>query len=125
ETDDVFSVKIGWSILRFIKSIEPYLYHYCFLIPSNSLDKALAWMKERVGIIEIEDGENIVNFEDWNAESFYFYDGSGNLAEFIVHHDLNNSIYQDFDISEVLGVNEIGIGTDDVEKINIILEKNC
>src|SRR5690606_23809747 len=38
---------------------------------------------------------------------------------------LNNSIYQDFDISEVLGVNEIGIGTDDVEKINIILEKNC
>lgn len=125
ETFDMFSVKIGWSTLRFKKSTTQHLYHYCFLIPSNVFEEALEWMVERVAILEIENGEKIVNFEEWNAQSFYFYDGSGNIAEFIVHHDLNNDIYQEFNIAEVLGISEIGIGTDDVKKINSILEETC
>ena len=125
ETSDVFSVRIGWSILRFQKSIDSCLYHYCFLIPSNSLEKALVWMGKRMDIIEVEDGEKIVNFEEWNADSFYFYDGSGNIAELIVHYDLDNSIKQEFDFSAVLGISEIGIGTNDVESTNSFLEENC
>lgn len=125
EASDMFSVKVGWSILRFKQSTEPFLYHYCFLIPSNVLQGALAWMEERVDILEIENGEKTVNFEDWNADSFYFYDGSGNIVEFIAHHDLKNNIYQKFDIDDVLGISEIGLGTDNVKEINLILEGSC
>lgn len=125
ETDDVFSVKIGWSILKFEKSIRSCLYHYCFLISPNLLEQALGWMEQRVDIIKLESEEKIIDLKDWNAKSFYFYDGSGNLAEFIAHGDVDDSCDQDFNISKVLGINEIGIGTDNVQRINRSLEENC
>ncbi|TCV11380.1 hypothetical protein EDC17_102815 [Sphingobacterium alimentarium] len=125
ETQDTFSVKIGWSILKFKQSTEPFLYHYCFLIPSNTLKEDLKWMEERVEVIKLEGGEKAVDFEDWNAVSFYFYDGGGNISEFIIHHDLKNDIDKQFDISDVLGISEMGIGTDDIKKVNLLLEEKC
>ncbi len=115
---DFFSLKIGWSELSFEKSEIEHKYHYCFLLPSNKINEALEWMGKRTEIIDIENGRKIENFKSWNADSFYFYDASGNIAEFIVRYDLKNNIESEFDISEVLGVNEIGIGTKDVQKIN-------
>lgn len=123
ENENQFSFKVGWSIFTFIQSSLSYNYHYCFLIPSNKLNEAFEWINKRVDVLDIEDGIKIVNFETWNADSFYFYDGSGNLAEFIVRYDLKNENLDDFDISSVIGINEIGIGTTDVEKTNSQLEK--
>lgn len=117
-----FSLKIGWSILTFERSSTKHEYHYCFLIPSNKLTEALEWMEKRVQIVDIEDGRKTQRFESWNADSFYFYDASGNIAEFIVRPDLNNSSDIAFDSSSVLCVNEIGMPTDDVRKINDELE---
>ena len=113
-----FSVKVGWSELLFEKSEKEYKYHYCFLIPSNKLNQALKWMEKRTDIVNIENGRKIQNFESWNADSFYFYDASGNVAEFIVRYDLKNNDDNDFDISQVLGINEIGLPTDNVKKTN-------
>lgn len=117
-----FTVKIGWSELSFDKSENEHSYHYCFLIPSNKLHQAFEWMERRVEIIDIEKGRKTQNFETWNADSFYFYDASGNLAEFIVRYDLANEDHVDFDISRVLGVNEMGMPTNNVKKINQQLE---
>lgn len=122
KTDNSFSVKAGWSELTFEKSEIEYYYHYCFLIPSNQLKQALEWMGKRVEIIDIENGRKIQNFESWNADSFYFYDSCGNIAEFIVRYDLKNDDDGDFDISKVIGVNEMGMPTNDVGKINQRLE---
>ncbi len=80
-------------------------------------------MENRVEIIDIENGRKTQNFESWNAESFYFYDASGNLVEFIVRYDLKNDDKTDFDISKVLGVNEMGMPTTDIQKMNEQLEK--
>ncbi len=113
-----FSVKIGWSNLSFEQSEKTHLYHYCLLIPANKLDQALEWMEKRTDIIDIENGRKTQRFETWNADSFYFYDASGNIAEFIVRYDLKNNDAADFDISKVLGVNEIGMPTNNVEKLN-------
>ncbi|CAL2063635.1 glyoxalase [Tenacibaculum sp. 190524A05c] len=113
-----FSVKIGWSELSFEKTQREYKYHYCFLIPSNKLNEALKWMEKRTEIVNIENGKKTQNFDSWNAESFYFYDASGNIAEFIVRYDLNNDVSDEFDISKVLGVNEMGMPTSNVKKIN-------
>lgn len=117
-----FSVKIGWSILTFEQSVTKHEYHYCFLIPSNKLNEALGWMEQRVPIVDIENGRKVQRFESWNADSFYFYDASGNIAEFIVRPDLNNAIDTPFDSSSILCVNEIGMPTDNVKKINAELE---
>jgi hypothetical protein len=121
---NAFTVKIGWSKLTFEKTVQDYKYHYCFLIPSNKLEQAIEWMEKRVSIIDIENGRRIQRFESWNADSFYFYDASGNIAEFIVRHELDNGINSDFSISNVLCVNEIGMPTNNVEKANNQLFKN-
>ena len=118
QNESFFSVKVGWSELSFEKSEKDYKYHYCFLIPANKLNEALEWMEKRTEIVNIENGRKIQNFESWNADSFYFYDASGNIAEFIVRYDLKNNDNSDFDISKVLGVNEMGMPTADVKKTN-------
>ena len=124
ESAEQVSFAVGWSILTFKKSETPHLYHYCFLIPSNKLQEALAWAEKRLHVIVLEDdGTKTVHFENWNADSFYFYDASGNIAEFIVRHELKNETEEAFDISSVLCVNEMGVGTKDIAQLNAQLER--
>ncbi|MFA9388314.1 MAG: VOC family protein [Prolixibacteraceae bacterium] len=118
QSTNSFTVKIGWSEFSFEQSKKEHKYHYCFLIPANQLNQALEWMEKRTEIIEIEPGRKTQKFENWNADSFYFYDASGNIAEFIVRYDLKNSDNANFELSKVLGINEIGMPTCDVKKIN-------
>ena len=113
-----FTVKIGWSDLTFQKTKKEYKYHYCFLIPSNKLEQAMKWMEKRISIVDIDNGRKIQRFESWNADSFYFYDASGNIAEFIVRHELDNGISSDFNISDVLCINEIGMPTNNIDRVN-------
>ncbi len=121
--ENFFSVKVGWSELMFQSSAVDHNYHYCFLIPSNKLKEALIWMEERVKIIDIEKGRKIQHFESWNADSFYFYDASGNLAECIVRYDLKNETDTPFDVSQMLCVNEIGLPSNNIIKTNESLSK--
>ena len=79
-------------------------------------------MEQRVDIIHLENGRKTQNFETWNADSFYFYDASGNLAECIARFDLANEDHRDFDRSKVIRVNEIGMPTKDIKRINNQLE---
>ena len=120
---DKFSVKIGQSKLTFQESNQHHQYHYCFLIPRNKLNEGIQWLKKRLQLIDIENGRVIQRFESWNADSVYFYDGSGNLAEFIVRYDLENNSDLPFEISDILGVNEIGMPVQNVETMNDQLEK--
>lgn len=120
---DHFSVNIGSTTLRFRKTDTPYRFHYCFLIPANQLQPGIEWLKKRVAIIEIEPGRVIQRFETWNADSVYFYDGSGNIAEFIVRYDLQNESSAEFDNRSLLCVNEIGMPTRNVRALNAQLEQ--
>lgn len=121
-SQDNFTLKIGWSHLTLKQSKKPYKYHYCFLIPSNMLYEALSWAKQRIEILDIEKGRKIQHFETWNADSFYFYDASGNVTEFIVRYDLKNNIDTPFSIEDVICVNEIGIPTTSIEETNTLME---
>ena len=123
DTSNHFTIKIGWSELTFEKSEHEHKYHYCFLIPSNKLAEGMEWLQKRVEVIDIENGRKTQTFESWNAESIYFFDKSGSLAEFIVRHDLKNESETDFDISQVLCINEIGIPTSNVAEMNRRLEE--
>lgn len=114
-----FTVQVGWTILSFEYNPIPYLYHYCFLIPCNKLTEAMEWVSKRIPVI---DGKKTHRFESWNANAFYFYDASGNVVEFIVRHDLNNPDENSFDKTQILCVNEIGVPTTNVQKLNSQLE---
>ncbi|MEO9891427.1 VOC family protein [Aurantibacter sp.] len=116
-TDNSFIVKAGWTHLEFQKSVTEHKYHYCFLIPWNHLNQALKWFENRVEIIKIENNSAIIKFEFWNAESFYFYDASGNLAEIIVHYDLKNA-KNEFNALSILGLCEIGMPTTNIQKVD-------
>ena len=122
-SEKTFTVKVGWSELTFEKSDRERTYHYCFLIPANQLQKALQWMEKRTTVVDIENGRKTQRFESWNADSFYFIDASGNIAEFIVRYDLNNEQQGDFDNSKVLCVNEMGMPVNNVDKTNSLLEQ--
>ncbi|SNR14695.1 VOC family protein [Tenacibaculum jejuense] len=123
QSKNSFSVKVGWSELIFEKSEQKHQYHYCFLIPSNHLYQALEWMEKRTEIITIEENKKTQNFKSWNADSFYFLDASENVVEFIVRHNLKNEETSAFNLSKVIGVNEMGMPTKYVSKINDQLEK--
>ncbi|MCB9314703.1 MAG: glyoxalase [Lewinellaceae bacterium] len=120
---DHFSVQIGNTTLRFQKTDIPYRYHYCFLIPANRLQQGIGWLKKRLLVIEIEPGRVIQRFETWNADSVYFYDGTGNITEFIVRYDLQNESPAEFDNRSLLCVNEIGMPTRNVQALNAQLER--
>lgn len=122
ETDDRFSLKVGWTILTFKKSNRKHLYHYCFLIPSNQQEEAIHWFSSKMDIIPIEDGLTYF-FESWNAKSFYFYDGNGNLAECIVRYDLKNNLDSPFSHNNLLCVNEIGMPSNKIQTHNNTLEQ--
>ncbi len=122
-----FTVRIGWSELTFKKSAQEYVYHYCFLIPSNRLDKAIVWLEQRLNIIKISSSQKVQRFEDMKANSVYFFDASGNIAELIAIDDfyaaMSGNLIQSFSAKEILGINEIGIPTLDIENTNSELEE--
>lgn len=115
--NNVFAVQVGWTRFIFVRTDQHHLYHYCFLIPANKLLEAMRWMESKVEIIETEEGK-IVFFDTWNAYSFYFYDGAGNIAECIVRHDLMNNSDKPFSSIDFLCINEIGLGTDNIRETN-------
>jgi len=121
ETAESFSIAIGWSTLIFRKTAEKHIYHYCFLIPSNKFEEAFEWFDSRLKIVSLE-GETKFALSSWNAQSFYFYDGNGNIAECIVRYDMQNPTSSEFSTSDLLCVNEIGAPTSNIQEINEELE---
>ena len=72
----------GCSLLTFklTKTLQP-VYHIAFEIPSNKLNEAIDLLKDKIDLIEFEDKEVIIDFENWNAQSVYFYDENQNILE--------------------------------------------
>lgn len=107
--------QLGETRLEFMEdpTIEP-VYHMAFDIPKNKLQEALDWFASRLEILSLPDGGRIMNFANWNAESFYFFDTTGNLLECIVRHDRKEETTAAFSAQQLLRVSELGIVTEHV-----------
>lgn len=92
---------------------EPF-YHFALLVPGQRFAAALAWVGQRVDLLEL-DGDPVVRFEDWNAQALYFHDPAGSIVELIAHLDIVGPACASapFDASELLGVSEIGLVVQD------------
>jgi hypothetical protein len=64
---------------------EPF-YHFAFLAPPERFDELAA-------------GEEVFDFDNWNARAFYFHDPAGNIVELIAHEGLGGP----------LGLSELGL----------------
>lgn len=116
KTEDQIAFQIGTSKLYFLLSVKirnP-IYHFAFDIPVNKLEEALDLAQQKTKIIEYEPDHYIVDFVNWNAKSFYFYDNNGNILECIARFDLNITSENDFNSASIIKISEIGLVTADV-----------
>ena len=123
-SERAFSVQVGRSVLRFLKTDsgeEPY-YHFAFNIPENQLPEAQQWLEKRGELMPYE-GKVVVDFPNWNAHSVYFYDPAGNVVELIARHDLRNATTVPFGPQSLLGVSEIGLPVEEVTKTTELVQK--
>lgn len=113
EKENSFILSIGKTKLEFVYKLEATPYHFALNIPSNQGAEALAWLKERVAVLDFE-GQELVDFKDWNAEAMYFYDADNNIVEFIARKNLKEIRQDAFSVNSILEVCEIGVPTDNV-----------
>lgn len=114
--DDALAIDAGNSRLAFTQAPEGWsgFYHFAFNIPEDQLAEAKEWTSRRVPLIRSNSGEDEFFFDTWNAHSFYFYDPSGNILEFIARHNLPEQSSRPFTERNILNISEIGIASDDV-----------
>ncbi len=107
--------EIGSSNLTIEYSPVTTPYHFAVNIPSNKETEALAWLNERVPVLE-DSEHKIQNFESWNAKAIYFYDRDRNIVELITRKNLQNPSSVKFDQSLFLSVSEIGVPVNNIER---------
>jgi len=122
DSTEHFSFLIGWTKLTFKQATKLKVYHYCYLIPSNKLESSIQWLNGKVELITT-DGSVIHDHGHWNAKAVYFYDGDGNIGEFIIRPDLDNATEGEFSFSDILCINEIGAPSNNSRKLNDFLEE--
>lgn len=93
------------------------IYHFAIEIPHNQLIEAYNWIHSKVEIIPAGNDAMFSNFVSWNAQSFYFKDLTGNLVELICRYDLPNISSKEFSSGSFLYISEIGIVTEDVQRM--------
>ena len=117
ETVTSFTIQAGATRLLFQRTEqEGFLYHFAFSIPSNKLAHAKAWLLARTPPVPLlsVDGQDQFHGESWNVSNLYFYDATGNILEFIAHHDVPDSTPDGFDEHAVLHISEIGLAVENV-----------
>lgn len=118
-----FKIKVGKTDLYFSeeKKYNPY-YHFAINIPQNKISEAIAWLKPKVSLIESESSP-LIDFDNWNAHSVYFYDPAGNIVELIARHDLDNTSDEPFSIKSLLNISEIGMPVENVKTFHDLLNE--
>jgi hypothetical protein len=105
------AVTVGETTVEFRVGRGRPFYHYAFLVPGDRFDAAHRWAAERVAILPDEDtGEEVFDFEHWDARALYFHDPAGSIGELIAHRGLGTSgATGRFHPDELLGLSEVGI----------------
>lgn len=108
QSEASFSIQIGKSILAFEKSSSKSYYHFAFNVPPFQIMDAMDWAKGRVSFLEYN-GNAILDFTNWNAKAFYFFDADSNIVEFIDRRNLGDKTRETFTIENILEISEVGL----------------
>ncbi|TBW26748.1 VOC family protein [Gramella sp. KN1008] len=110
-----FEIVAGYSVLRFQYKENATPYHIAFHIPDRQEHEALAWIENKMSALR-HNKEKIIDFSNWQAMSVYFYDCDKNIMEFISRRDFSKPKSAIFDPSNIVGIAEIGLVTDNVKE---------
>ncbi|MCB0651724.1 MAG: hypothetical protein KDC85_10650 [Saprospiraceae bacterium] len=110
---DFAEFRVGSSVLRFEGKRGATPYHFAFNIPSYQENDAWQWLKNRLEIIPF-DTQEIIPFENWNANAIYFYDAEKNIVEFIARRNLGYEDSIPFSSESIVEISEIGVPLTDI-----------
>lgn len=110
-----FELQVGYSILRFEHKEKATPYHIAFHIPDRQEEEAVAWFEGKRSIQKFND-KKIIDFSNWQAMSVYFYDEDQNIMEFISRREFSKPKSAIFDPSNIVGLAEIGLATNDLQQ---------
>jgi catechol-2,3-dioxygenase len=108
---------IGFTKLIFRKSedVKP-VYHFAIDVPTNRFFDSHDFIKQHADILPVN-GDDISNFINWDAKSFYFRDNNGNILECITRYP-NREYYRDaYSYKCFVGISEIGLVTNNVPEL--------
>lgn len=117
-TTESIYFQIGFTKLIFRKSenVKP-VYHFAIDLPGNRFFDTHNFVKQYVPILPIEPGNDISNFTNWDAKSFYFNDNNANILEFITRYP-NKAYYEPpFSSKCYISISEIGFVTNNVPEL--------
>lgn len=115
QSESQLSIECGATSLNFTASDRQFYYHYCFLIPPGCIESAIEFLDKRLFEPLPYNEERIVEFGSGRA--VYFFDGDGNLAEFIERPSLGHPTQSSFDIRDVIRLNEIGVPSENPKEL--------
>ncbi|RYD56437.1 MAG: VOC family protein [Sphingobacteriales bacterium] len=118
ETDEAISFKAGKTKLTFeqVTDGKPF-YHIAFNIVNNKFSDSFEWINNKLDILPVSDDMLIAGYDNWNAQSFYFYDNNGSILEFITRFDLPYHSDEPFSPDCIMEVSEVGLVTDDIQDL--------
>lgn len=114
KTEKSVDFEIGYSIFTLSQKESATPYHFAINIPSNKDEEALRWLKQRVSLLK-DDGNELIDFSNWNANAMYFYDSDKNIVELIARRNLGIETNTPFDQNQFLGISEIGLPVQNIE----------
>src|SRR5215212_11031065 len=95
EKENSVAFKAGETTLVFkeLQGKKP-VYHFAFNIANNKFITCFERVKAKVAILPLNDNL-IVKYDNWKAESFYFYDNNENIVECITRYPLASYAEED------------------------------
>ncbi|MDV6170061.1 hypothetical protein R1T16_16605 [Flavobacterium sp. DG1-102-2] len=109
--------EVGYTKLIFKKSDnQKPVYHFAIDLPNNRFFDAHYFIKANTTLIKVEDDE-IANFVNWDAKSFYFYDNNGNIVECITRYPQRPYDEAAFSSKSYISVSEVGLVTNNVKEL--------
>lgn len=112
---DFFEIQLQQTKVRFEKTDHAPPYHFAFNIPSNKAAAALNWLKKRTDILPFQ-GQELIDFSNWNAWAMYFYDADRNIVEFISREKIKEYATEPFSPNQLISISEIGVVVNNIEQ---------
>lgn len=124
ESRSYFCVQAGATKLFFEKGSLPAYYHFAFNIPVHLMQSALHWTKQNL-VILTDNGTELIDFPNWDAQAIYFKDPAGNILEFIGRRDiLVERKGEIFHPKQIINISEIGLPSNDTISLRAKIEQH-
>jgi catechol 2,3-dioxygenase-like lactoylglutathione lyase family enzyme len=111
--NEFLAIQVSSAMARFSEaptSEEPF-YHFALLVPGDRFEAAYKWLGARAQLLpDLETGDTVFDFDNWDALACYCLDPAGNIVELIAHRGISEASFDGpFDARELVDFSEVGL----------------